>query len=127
MTRTSTNSGAIPTPTGPVFVPGYQDFALEGCLSEPDGRCALSNLRADENMAVEMCLGFAKGYNYAGVEYGRECWFGNALSGGTVQPAIAAECGMPCSGSPPQYCGPGNRLLLYKTKGYAPPPPSAGP
>ncbi|KLU83286.1 hypothetical protein MAPG_02350 [Magnaporthiopsis poae ATCC 64411] len=95
-------------------VPGYQDFALDGrSFKARRTPRALSNLQADDSVTIEVCLGFFEGYNYVGVEYGRDCWLGNTLSGGTVQSATAAERDMPCSGSPLQYRGSGNHLLPY--------------
>lgn len=120
----ATSSAPAPGPTGPSFVPGLDDFVLEGCYAEPDGRRALQNMQAHEMMTIETCLSLAGGHNYAGIEYGRECWYGDGLSGGSLLPSTS-DCTMTCSGDQSQYCGAGNRLVLYKVKGYT--PPAGGP
>ncbi|KAG8984692.1 hypothetical protein FRB90_005156, partial [Tulasnella sp. 427] len=50
-----------------------------------------------------------KGYTYAGVEYGVECWCGNTLNNGQV----TTNCNMACAGDSAQKCGDGNKLGLF--------------
>jgi hypothetical protein len=57
------------------------------------------------------------GFAYAGLEYGRECYCGDALASGSVvaSPASdpsAAGCSMTCSGNNREYCGGPSRLNL---------------
>ena len=112
-TTTSTTSTAAPG-GGPSFVPNYGAFKLKGCYSEPAGARALPNLYADDNMTVEKCLDAAAKFAYAGIEFGRECWYGNTLnSGSTEQPLTAAHCGVVCPGNTNEYCGGSSRLVLY--------------
>jgi len=70
-------------------------------------------------MTVEACLAAAasKGYMYAGVEYGSECY------GSNTKPMAAAlgdlACNMPCPGNSQQACGAGYALSLYVGSGVA--------
>ncbi|KAH8885877.1 WSC-domain-containing protein [Thozetella sp. PMI_491] len=106
---TTTSSGPAPTPS---FKPSYGNFNLLSCYNEPADARALSNLYPDDNMTIEMCLDVAASYKYAGVEYGRECWYGDTLNSGSTQQMLG-ECNMLCPGDLLEYCGAGNRLILY--------------
>lgn len=73
----------------------------------------------DPAMTIELCLAHAAGYKYAGVEYGTECWYGDGLSGGYLE-AGPDNCNFPCPGAPnSEYCGAGDRIVLYATTGNA--------
>ncbi len=57
----------------------------------------------DEAMTVEKCVSYCAGknYAYAGVQYGKWCFCGNAPGNKIDQ----ATCSMPCSGNSTQTCG----------------------
>ncbi|KAG8871579.1 hypothetical protein FRC20_010402 [Serendipita sp. 405] len=63
-------------------------------------------------MTVEWCLDAcdAAGYDYAGVEYGKECYCGNYSP-----PEVANDgrCDMSCEGNPGELCGGGNGISVY--------------
>ena len=61
----------------------------------------------------------AGGYALWGVEYGLECYCGNALGVGSI-PTFESQCSFACSGDAVQKCGAGNRLSLYGTSASAP-------
>ena len=66
---------------------------------------------------IEICkkLCFEKGYQYAGVEYSKECFCGN-----NVPKKVASqqtECNMNCSGDRSQKCGGPNRMNVYLSAG----------
>ncbi|KAE9365731.1 WSC-domain-containing protein, partial [Stipitochalara longipes BDJ] len=84
-----------------------------GCFTEtPSGR-ALSDLSTAANfMSVEVCGTFCVGYNYFGVEYGRECYCGYKINSGSNQVA-ASECIMACEGSSSETCGGSLLLNMY--------------
>ncbi|OTA97955.1 hypothetical protein M434DRAFT_39360, partial [Hypoxylon sp. CO27-5] len=74
-------------------------------------------------MRVEPCLeycGFANntfdpkrtGYRYAGLEFARECWCGDTLSGQTVRMEDTA-CDVPCDGDNTTACGGHLAITLY--------------
>jgi len=48
----------------------------------------------------------------AGLEYGAQCFCGNALTGYATQ-TVDSGCGMTCPGNSSQICGDGNRLSVY--------------
>jgi hypothetical protein len=56
----------------------------------------LPNEYANDTMTVEECLAYAAAYNYAGIEYGRECWYGNSLDSGAIEASTDAPCSFLC-------------------------------
>ncbi|WWC57722.1 uncharacterized protein I303_100256 [Kwoniella dejecticola CBS 10117] len=81
-------------------------------ISSSSGR----NLAADgftaDNMTTTVCVAYcdAKGYGYAGVEYGRECYCANSLVSNTA----SNQCTMPCPGSSQTICGGLNAITLFQ-------------
>ncbi|KAF9051932.1 WSC domain-containing protein [Panaeolus papilionaceus] len=61
-----------------------------------------------------------KGYKFAGMEYGTECWCGNALAYEIPKPA--AECSFVCPGDSTELCGAGDRIVIYEDTDPAPQP-----
>jgi Domain of unknown function (DUF1996)/WSC domain len=67
------------------------------------------------NMTVEFCMNFCQGYKYAGLEYGSECFCGNALASDRApKPGILGQCNMKCAGDNGEYCGGGLAMSLYQ-------------
>ena len=95
-------------------MPTSGEYKLLGCYREPEGGRALTDLFADDAMTIERCLAAAAGKTFAGVEYGRECWFGNSLLG-TLTKTDDENCKILCPGNNLEYCGSGNHLVLYST------------
>ncbi|KID80411.1 uncharacterized protein G6M90_00g009650 [Metarhizium brunneum] len=121
-TETSTTS-ATPTPTGPVISEGNANFTYYACVSEPSGgRLLKSQVLNTDNMTIGMCLGKCNKYQYAGVEYGQECWCGDKLNlggdgnGSPGKNVTDKECSFLCPGNSTEYCGAGLRLSLYSRK-----------
>ena len=54
-----------------------------------------------------------KGYHYAGVQYGGECWCGNQEPSSSML-TQASDCNMPCPGNSSEVCGAGYRVNVYK-------------
>ena len=98
ITTTSTSSSVSPTPTGPIDNPGNADYNFLGCYTEPPTGRALTLLTGSDTMNVITCLGICSSYEYAGLEYGRECWCGNTLAGGSALTDIS-QCRMTCKGT----------------------------
>lgn len=78
-----------------------------------------------DNMTIKSCLERCWEYDWAGVEYGRECWCGdklnlegetNATPGKNV---TDSECSFLCPGDDMVYCGAASRLSLYVKKELA--------
>ncbi|KAK6540872.1 hypothetical protein TWF694_008255 [Orbilia ellipsospora] len=116
---TSTTTSAPATPT---VNPGLNGFTFYGCYSDDTNSRVLSNEFIDSSggSTIEKCLAHAgSSYNWVGVEYGQECWYGDTL--GSNSQAESSGCDMPCPGKKTELCGGGNRLQLYKNSNYSPP------
>ncbi|KAG6007584.1 hypothetical protein E4U21_005782 [Claviceps maximensis] len=102
-------------PAGPVVNPGVSGYTSIGCYTESNTGRALSNGRATDKKTIKNCIDACKASNYvyAGVEYGGECWCGNAWAAGAV-PAPATDCKMTCNDNSTEYCGGPSRLNAYK-------------
>ena len=64
-------------------------------------------------MTIAKCKKFCadKNYNYAGVEFAKQCFCGND------RPNILApetDCSMPCTGNKSETCGAGHRINVYQ-------------
>ncbi|KAK6519705.1 hypothetical protein TWF506_000005 [Arthrobotrys conoides] len=115
--RTTTAGQAVPT-----INPSTNGFNYYGCYSDDVNARVLSNQHVDTNgMTIAACMARAAGYNFAGVEYGQECWYGNTLA--STSHAESSGCNMPCPGKATELCGGGNRIQLCKF----PDPPQESP
>ncbi|KAF9051931.1 WSC domain-containing protein [Panaeolus papilionaceus] len=76
----------------------------------------------DGNNDAEACTAQChnKGYLYAGLEYGTECWCGNSLAFEIPRPA--SECNFICPGDSSELCGAGSRIVIYEDTDPAPKP-----
>ncbi|RBQ82763.1 hypothetical protein VDGD_21018 [Verticillium dahliae] len=68
-------------------------------------------------MTVPLCLDFCRrgtraAYAYAGLQYARECWCAQRLSG-LSEAMPEADCDLPCDGDDGMVCGGDMRLSLY--------------
>ncbi|KAF6805573.1 copper radical oxidase [Colletotrichum plurivorum] len=83
-----------------------------GCLTEPHGGRAMSDKSTtQDNMTPEQCSSFCTGYNFAGLEYGSECWCSNIIVDGIW--ADDFKCSKLCSGDSKYFCGDGDQLTVY--------------
>ncbi|KAJ3472994.1 hypothetical protein NLG97_g10585 [Lecanicillium saksenae] len=112
-------------PPGPVVNPGVSGYTSIGCYTEAKNGRALPNGVAIAKKTVKYCLDACKAnapngvpapYTYAGLEYGGECWCGNAFTAGSV-PAPIGDCNMLCNDNATEYCGAGSRLNVYQLGG----------
>ncbi|PMD34140.1 WSC-domain-containing protein [Hyaloscypha variabilis F] len=96
------------------------DYKPMGCYSEGTNGRSLA-WRQDQlsttNLTVEECLFACKdgGYDFAGVEFGQECYCGVVLGNGTL-PLPSSQCNMPCTGDSSETCGGPSTLDLYVAK-----------
>jgi hypothetical protein len=73
-------------------------------------------------MTTKACAERCWEYDWAGVEYGRECWCGNALNlagntGATPGRNVTdSECKSLCPGDNKAFCGAGSRMSLYMSR-----------
>lgn len=115
----SGTSTGVSTPTvvpgAPTVNPGVGSYTSIGCYTEATTGRALANVFTMVNRTVSACIAGCqtKNYIYAGLEYGQECWCGNAFAAGAV-PAPAADCKIVCVGNTAEYCGGSSRLNVYQ-------------
>lgn len=96
-------------------------WSYSGCFTDKvSSRTLPLASYADDAMTESKCIGFCdqKGYSFAGVEYGRECWCGYEIGSGSSQVA-ESDCSFPCAGGSSEPCGAGDRLNIF-TNGQAP-------
>ncbi|KAI9774328.1 MAG: hypothetical protein M1840_004222 [Geoglossum simile] len=121
ITATSTASNTVSgttssaTPTGPVIVQTVAGYKFQSCYTEATAGRALSDKTlASDAMTIELCAATCAGFTWFGVEYGRECYCGNAPAAGSAPASNQGDCSFLCPGNNLEYCGAGNRLQMYK-------------
>ncbi|XP_068937493.1 sialate:O-sulfotransferase 2 [Petaurus breviceps papuanus] len=86
-----------------------------GCYLDNPSRRALRGLSFFDykKMTVFRCQDSCaeRGYLYAGLEFGAECFCGHKIQGAN---ASQAECNMECKGEKSNICGGVNRLSIYR-------------
>ncbi|KAL8996539.1 MAG: hypothetical protein Q9188_006548 [Gyalolechia gomerana] len=116
-TRTSSSSTSTTPPSSTPSVSGY---AHQGCYTDSvSARVLTGRYTSSSTMTYKSCSTFCTGYTYWSVEYGSQCYCGQAFTNPT-SPAPASDCSMKCSGDPTQTCGAGNRMNLFKSTQQAP-------
>ncbi|KAK3116471.1 hypothetical protein LTR53_003135 [Teratosphaeriaceae sp. CCFEE 6253] len=115
---------AAPSATALAASNGY---AYVGCWNETVGVANSAGARAltggmtsaNNTMTVSSCLKYcSQGYNgatmqYAGLEYGRECYCGAYLSSFSEKLNETARCVYACNGNGSEVCGGALALTLY--------------
>ncbi|KAL2155766.1 hypothetical protein VTH82DRAFT_508 [Thermothelomyces myriococcoides] len=97
------------------FLPAILAQTYYGCYTDIPARALTGSSLIDyENMTIALCETHCTGLDFGiwGVEYGGECYCGDALAQGSF-PTFATDCGMPCPGDTATECGGPNRLSLY--------------
>lgn len=94
-----------------------QTFNSYGCYTDiPSKTLTGSRVNNFTDMTPSFCETFCttapNSYTLFGVEYGGECYCGDALSQGSF-PTFATDCDATCPGDNTKVCGGGNRLSLY--------------
>ncbi|KAK0729160.1 WSC domain-containing protein [Apiosordaria backusii] len=123
-TTTTTNKQQ----NGLVIQTGAQGYTYHGCYTETTNIANTTGKRAldgginsvqPDNMTVQKCWEFCGGkgssgqtYKFAGLEYARECWCAQSLSGLSSKVADS-ECDLPCDGNSTQACGGNLKLTVY--------------
>ncbi|KAH7323511.1 hypothetical protein BKA65DRAFT_540182 [Rhexocercosporidium sp. MPI-PUGE-AT-0058] len=114
----------LPAGRDPSETPVVGTFLSIGCwIDGVNARALTGGSSTAADMTVEKCTALAKGFKYAGVEYGVECYWGNTIASASSQ--ALGQCDMLCGGSSTSICGGGNRISLYQDYTYAPPPSTA--
>lgn len=108
---TGTNTRTTPLPSATALPTGWTSV---GCMvDDPNSRALDGGSTQSSTNTVESCTAScaAKGFIFAGVEYGTECWCGNTLKS-TAAPD--SECNVRCGGDQWSWCGGGYRLNVYR-------------
>ncbi|CZT49900.1 related to beta-1,3 exoglucanase precursor [Rhynchosporium secalis] len=102
--------------------PGDKNYAYAGCYAETTQNNVTNNLRALtagkteslETMTVQTCLDYCKkdNYEFAGLEYTKECWCAHSLSS-AAQKLDDGACDLACTGNTTQVCGGALKLSVY--------------
>lgn len=108
--KTPVTSGALPT--------GWA-AASSQCIQEVSGRALTGASIAGNSMTVSTCLSFCQtqGFAYAGLEFGQECYCGNALQNGADLSKTSGQCNMACAADSTSTCGGPNAIQLYTNAG----------
>jgi hypothetical protein len=94
-------------------------WSQKGCFSDLSTNRALTGWQSTTNTntpenCMNACAG--KGYPFAGVEYGAQCFCGNSIvkSGDTTGSQVAiTNCNQACSGNGSLQCGAGKRIMIF--------------
>ncbi|TPX17910.1 uncharacterized protein E0L32_003011 [Thyridium curvatum] len=117
---------ATKTKTDTTYVPAPTDTAL-GCWTEGIGGAkALSEKHFNTSMTVEKCASLCTGSAFYGVEYGVECYCGDAVQNGAFRTDVKA-CDIPCAGNLAQQCGGRSFINIYQVAGSTATLPPATP
>ncbi|KAJ7864636.1 hypothetical protein B0H14DRAFT_2736161 [Mycena olivaceomarginata] len=102
--------------TGPTTVLQYKEWRSIGCQGDSTAARALHHLvtGSSANRTVESCLDAcaAGGFILGGLEFGHECYCGNALL--YVYNVPQGNCVLPCAGNASELCGGSQALNLYQ-------------
>jgi hypothetical protein len=124
------SSSNKPVVTG--SLPNGWSTASTQCIQEVSGRALTGSSIAGPSMTISTCLSFCQvgGFQYAGLEYGSECYCGAALTNGASLSQTSGQCNMACASDSASSCGGSNAIQLYQNPSLAPvaaPAPVAPP
>ncbi|KAF3307395.1 hypothetical protein TWF173_003350, partial [Orbilia oligospora] len=120
-TNTCGYTGTDECPSGPqpTLHPGNDEWVVVGCYTEPGyGANVLPAHKHEvQDLTVEKCFArcHEKGYLFAGVENGTECWCDNKLAehgGALTSPEVCKA--KACGGDSTSYCGGEEVIYVYK-------------
>ncbi|GKT47811.1 WSC domain-containing protein [Colletotrichum spaethianum] len=97
-------------------------WSHRGCYADTVSTRVLSgDSTSGDDMSQEKCIEFCdgKGYSFAGVEWGRECFCGYALPKSALK-ALEGDCSKPCTGNRDEVCGDGGRINIFWNGDAAP-------
>jgi len=89
-------------------------YPTGGLCYEDNVNRILENQINVPNLTPAKCRDACRGYTFAGVEFGEQCFCGNVPP---LPPMLkpSSECNMPCSGDSSQICGGFARINIYTT------------
>ncbi|GAA6054850.1 hypothetical protein JCM3770_004105 [Rhodotorula araucariae] len=119
-TKTTTYTGKFAPPGAhvtkdmPYTVVSFKGYKYQGCYSDTGAR-TLPIMLSPGSATVAACLNAARaaGYAYVGLEFGGQCWAGDALPA-RAEKLDYAKCNMVCEDRKLNVCGGPNALSLYE-------------
>jgi hypothetical protein len=90
-------------------------WTSKGCYTDNvNARALASKQYAADGMTQETCINFCQtaGYQFAGVEYSRECYCSNFI-GASGTTAADTDCSMTCNGDATEACGGPDRINIF--------------
>ncbi|WVF70056.1 hypothetical protein IAT40_004843 [Kwoniella sp. CBS 6097] len=99
-------------PTATALPAGWTDL---GCMEDDVNKRALDGGSITlNNNTISACTSYcaSKGFNYAGVEFGKECWCGKSA---TLKTADPSTCNVACPGDIYSKCGGSSRMNVYRS------------
>ncbi|OCK96363.1 WSC-domain-containing protein [Cenococcum geophilum 1.58] len=120
---TTATSATTPSSTSMVQInPGEGKYKYAGCYNETTGYADAGGVRAlgaqgwtmeaHDDMTVDMCFSFCNSQQFAGLEYGSECWCAPYLSAFSNK-LPDSDCNIPCQGNSSVACGGRLTITLY--------------
>lgn len=111
----SPTAPSAPKPTYATNLPQGWKLADTPCIQEVTHRALEGYSVSTNDMTIPKCLAICdtKGFQYGAVEYGSECFCGNALANGASLSVPSGQCNMGCSGDPTTLCGGPDALQFY--------------
>ncbi|WVQ97816.1 hypothetical protein IAU59_004931 [Kwoniella sp. CBS 9459] len=114
------DAASRPAPTGanayaPTATALPAGWTALGCMEDDVNKRALDGGSINiANNSISACTSYcaSKGFNYAGVEFGTECWCGKSA---TLKAADASTCNVACPGDVWSQCGGSSRLNVFRS------------
>ncbi|KAJ7227573.1 hypothetical protein C8J57DRAFT_1093042, partial [Mycena rebaudengoi] len=108
------------TPPAKIAPSGWKPYGTTGCSQDSASRVFANSVSAGDTLASintpAACMAYCAklSYSMSGVDYGSECYCGNAWKNGTPPPDISSSsCNMRCSGAPGTRCGGSWAIQIY--------------
>jgi hypothetical protein len=97
-------------------------FTYLGCRTDDRRSRALSSKSIYlNNLTISACSKFCSDTKYFGTEYYSECYCSNTLANTSVS-VKDEDCWMPCSGGLNESCGGTDRISVFESTTWVPPP-----
>jgi hypothetical protein len=103
--------------TAPAILAATGDFQSQGCYSDSaSARTLTTRVSLPGNVRVSDCTSAceAQGFQYAGLEFGQECYCGASIQNGGA-PIADKLCDMACTADKTEYCGGRGAINIYKS------------
>lgn len=103
--------------TAPAVLASTGNFNSLGCYSDSaSARTLTTQISLTGNVRVSDCTTACagKGFPYAGLEFGNQCFCGASIQNGGA-PIADKQCDMACTADKTQYCGGRAAINIYKS------------